>query len=94
MLDVFVAEASAVLADCKAYAMAARLVIGAGVFCVEGLDWISAFYADWHDSWIGVAHYLLMGFQHWNEAEGRCSMWLVRRASMFCDVSQRILQFN
>jgi hypothetical protein len=55
MLYVFVAEASAVLADCKAHAMAARLVIGAGVFCVEGLDWISTFYTDWHGSWTGIA---------------------------------------
>jgi hypothetical protein len=55
MLDIFVTEASAVLANRKAYAMAAGLVIGAGVFCVKGLDWISAFYTDWHDSWTGTA---------------------------------------
>lgn len=49
MLDIFVAEASAILTDSKAYAMTTGLVVGARVFCIEGLDWITTFYTDWHD---------------------------------------------
>jgi hypothetical protein len=48
MLYVFVAEASAVLADCEPHSMAAGPIIGAGVFGVKGLDRIATFYADWH----------------------------------------------
>jgi hypothetical protein len=48
MLYVFIAEASAVLADCEADPMAAGSVIGARVFGVKGLDGITTFYADWH----------------------------------------------
>ena len=48
MLYVFIAEASAVLADCEADSMAAGSVICTGVFGVEGLDGIATFYADWH----------------------------------------------
>jgi hypothetical protein len=51
VFNVFVAEAAAVLAHGEPHAVAAGLVIGAGVFSVERLDWISAFYTDWHDSW-------------------------------------------
>lgn len=48
MLYVFIAEPSAILAHCEPHSMAAGLVIGAGIFGIEGLDWIAAFYADWH----------------------------------------------
>ena len=48
VLYVFIAEASAVLADRETYAMAAGAVICAGVFGVEGLDGKATFYADWH----------------------------------------------
>jgi hypothetical protein len=48
MLYVFIAEASAVLADGEADSMAAGSVICTGVFGVEGLDGIATFYADWH----------------------------------------------
>ena len=54
MFYIFIAESSAVLADSEAYSMAARFIIGTGVFGVESLDWISTFYADWHCIWLGV----------------------------------------
>jgi hypothetical protein len=54
MFYVFIAESSAVLADSEAYSMAARFIIGTGVFGIESLDWISAFYADWHCIRVGV----------------------------------------
>lgn len=50
MFDILVAEPAAVFADRKAHAMAAGLVIGSRIFGIEGLDWISTFYTDWHDS--------------------------------------------
>jgi hypothetical protein len=49
MLDVFVAEPPAVLADGKPDTMAAGLVIGARILGIKGLDWIATFYTDWHD---------------------------------------------
>jgi len=48
MLYVFIAKASAVLADCEPHSMAAGSIVCAGVFGVKGLDGISTFYADWH----------------------------------------------
>lgn len=48
MLDVFITESPAFLADCKAHSLAAGAVIGAGVFGVEGVDWSATFYADGH----------------------------------------------
>ena len=48
MLDVFIAETSAVLAHGQSHSMASGFVVGAGVFGVEGLDGIAALYADWH----------------------------------------------
>jgi hypothetical protein len=48
MFYVFIAEASAVLADGEADSMTAGSVICAGVFGVKGLDGIATFYADWH----------------------------------------------
>lgn len=48
MFDVFVAEVSAVLAYCQAYAVAARVLIGALIFGIECFDGEAAFYADWH----------------------------------------------
>jgi hypothetical protein len=48
MFYVFIAEASAVLADGKADSMAAGSIICARVFGVKGLDGIATFYADWH----------------------------------------------
>lgn len=48
MLDVFVAEAPAVLAYGEAHAVAAGLVVRAGVFGIEGLDREAAFDADGH----------------------------------------------
>ena len=48
MLDVFIAESTAVLAYCEADSVAAGLIIGARVFGVESLDWVTTFYADGH----------------------------------------------
>ena len=48
VFNVFVAEAAAVLAHGEPHAVAAGLVIGAGVFGVERPDRIAAFYADGH----------------------------------------------
>jgi hypothetical protein len=48
MLDVFVAEFPAVLADRETHPMATGAVIGAEVFGVESLDRIATFYADGH----------------------------------------------
>ena len=51
VLYIFVAESTAVLADCEADSMAAGSVIGPRVFGVKSLDWIATFYADWHRIW-------------------------------------------
>ena len=48
MLDVFIAETSAVLAHGQSHSMAGRFVVGAGVFGVQSLDGIAALYADRH----------------------------------------------
>ena len=48
MLDVFIAETSAVLAHGQSHSMAGRFVVGAGVFGIKSLDGIAALYADWH----------------------------------------------
>ena len=48
MLYVFVAESTAILADCEAHSMAAGAIIGAGILGIEGLDGIATFYADGH----------------------------------------------
>ena len=48
MFYIFIAESSAVLADSKTNTMTAGLVIGAGVFGIQKLDRIAAFYANWH----------------------------------------------
>ena len=48
VLNVFVAEAAAVLADREAHSMAGGFVVGAGVFGVQSLDGIAALYADRH----------------------------------------------
>jgi hypothetical protein len=48
MFYIFIAEPTAVLADCEADAVPSGFVIGAVVFGIEGFDWIATFYADGH----------------------------------------------
>jgi hypothetical protein len=48
MFDVFVAEASTVLADRESHSVTAGSIICARVFGVKGFDGIATFYADWH----------------------------------------------
>jgi hypothetical protein len=92
MLDIFVAESSAVLANCEAYTMATGLVICTRVFRVEGLDWITAFYTDWHGSWTGIAHWTSSLQSILDEAEGTFSVARAVRASSCSDQSYCVLK--
>jgi hypothetical protein len=59
MLDVFVAKLAAVLAHGESDAVAARLVIGAGVLGIESLHRTPTFYTDRHGT-IGLAVHILL----------------------------------
>lgn len=69
MLDIFIAEAPAVLADGQAYVVAARRVARARVLRPKRLDRVAALDADGH--FVVISSYMYLSvFVAWTEAIG------------------------
>jgi hypothetical protein len=82
MLDVFVAEATAVPAHGQADVVAARLVAGARVLCPQRLDRVTAFYADRHRGQsLRVISVGASGNRHFERGWRPCGQWLVANAN-------------
>ncbi len=61
MLDVFIAELPTIFTDSEPNSMTTRAVICTRVLGIESLDWIAAFYADWHLASLWVLYRYLVG---------------------------------